>query len=48
MDVDDASNLAFIQTANYLQPTTLALADAAAGAAKEVKQLRPGSTPHGT
>ncbi len=41
VDVDEASDLAFIQTANYLQPTTLALADAAAGTSQPVKQLPP-------
>ena len=41
VDVDEDSDLAFIQTANYLQPTTLSLADAAAGTSREIKQLPP-------
>ncbi|MEI9964204.1 MAG: prolyl oligopeptidase family serine peptidase [Caulobacteraceae bacterium] len=40
-DVDDASDLAFVETANFLQPTTLSLVDAAALTATPVKTLPP-------
>ena len=39
VDVDDASDRAFVETASFLQPTELALVDAGALAAKTVKAL---------
>ena len=41
VSVDEDTDLAFIQTANFLQPTTLALADAAALTQTPVKALPP-------
>ena len=41
VDVDDASDLAFVQTANYLQPPTLSLVDAAALTSTPLKSLPP-------
>jgi len=41
VDVDDRSDLAFVQTASFLQPTALSLADAGALTARELKALPP-------
>jgi prolyl oligopeptidase len=41
VDVDDRSDRAFVQTASFLQPTALSLADAAAMTAVELKALPP-------
>ena len=41
VDADDSSDHAFVQTANYLQPPTLSLIDAATLKAEPVKSLAP-------
>ncbi len=41
VDADDASDLAFVQTANYLQPPTLSLVDAASLKTEALKSLPP-------
>jgi prolyl oligopeptidase len=41
IDVDEETDLAFIQTASFLQPTTLSLADAAALTQRPIKSLPP-------
>ena len=41
VDADDTSDLAFLQTANYLQPTTVSLVDATTAKAEPVKSLPP-------